>query len=196
MAATHKWSAARLGNFLTRFTFNRGVLIVVPECYWAGHEADLLVVDSKTMKLIDVEIKISRADLKADVGKAKWWHRDLPYHDADGKWIDWHERQKIHTCLPEPRLWPPKIWKHYYCMPAEIWEPGLVDVIPKHSGILLVSGDPDDYNLVKSHRKAIANKEAKPITPQQALDIARLAGLRLWEAKQTIEDLLREKENQ
>lgn len=44
---------------------------VVPNCYFAGGEMDLLVV-SRAGYLIEVEIKLSRADWKADAGKSKW----------------------------------------------------------------------------------------------------------------------------
>ena len=43
-------------------------LVMVPNCYWTGDECDLLVVRND-LRLVDVEVKISRSDLKADAGK-------------------------------------------------------------------------------------------------------------------------------
>lgn len=167
-----------------RATFRRGCLIIVPECYWAGHEADLLVV-TEDRRLIDVEIKISRADLRADLDKDKWWQRGIPWS------VPWRERDDFHTVLPEPRRWPPKIWKHYYCMPRAIWTPELAEAMRSTSGVLLISGEPQQP-FVEQERKATPNRKAEKISPEDCLDIARLAGLRMWEAKQTIENLLRE----
>lgn len=69
------WSEHAIARALVRQTFNRKYLVVVPNCNWTGHECDLLVV-TENLRIIDVEIKISRADLKADAKKEKWWHRE------------------------------------------------------------------------------------------------------------------------
>jgi hypothetical protein len=100
-------------------TFQRQALILVPECNWTGHECDLLVVH-KSMRIIDVEIKISRADFKRDAAKDKWWHR-IPVEEARARGLDWWTHR-------EHDDWPRKVWKHYFAMPREIWKPELADV--------------------------------------------------------------------
>lgn len=140
----------------------RRALLVVPRCHWTGHECDLLAVDRETLKLVDIEVKISRADLKADAKKDKWWS----YH--------WSRE-------PSPREWPPKVWRHYYALPAEVWRPELAASIPPRSGVLLLERDQRGAT-VRVARRAVPNKQAKPISPSDAIDLARLCGLRMWDA--------------
>lgn len=73
--------------------------------------------------------------------------------------------------------WPPRVWKHYYCMPKEIWRDDLLAVIAPVSGVLLVHS-----MSIVSLRRAKCNRDAKPIDAEDAIDIARLAGLRMWDA--------------
>lgn len=163
------WTEQQIAAHLARFTFQRKHL-VVPNCNWTGNECDLLVV-APNLRIIDVEIKISRADLKADADKDKWWHSfdrmiDGPYPRMD-------ESRKPRR----PREWPPRVWKHYYCMPKEIWKPELLRCISPVSGVLLVGNQ-----MIWSERRAKCNRDAKPIDAEDAIDIARLAGLRMWAA--------------
>lgn len=163
-----KWTEHTIGRALCRQTFNRKALVLVPNCNWTGYECDVLIVESQ-LRIIDVEIKISRADLKADLKKDKWWHT-LTYR-AMGP--------------AAPRHWPHKVWKHYYAMPKAIWTPDLVDFLPANSGILLL-GEPGKYEQVQLSvqcaRPAKPNRDAEKLAPAAVLDIARLANLRMWEA--------------
>jgi hypothetical protein len=150
-----------------------GKTLVVPNCSWAGWEADLLIIDGK-LRIIDVEIKISRSDLKADLKKDKWWRfrpwsRRTMKNDAKGR---------------QRRSWPDKAWKHYYALPREIWTEALIPSIPACSGIILVSADArySSGYLASVYRAAVPNRDAKPISPADAIDIARLASLRMWAA--------------
>lgn len=158
-----KWSEAIIAKGLAFKLLNRSVLIV-PNCGWTGHECDLLVID-KSMRIIDVEVKISRSDLKADPKKAKWWA---------GR--PWSRKAK------GPRQWPDKVWKHYYALPKEIWDAKLLATLPEPSGVVLVSPDSRFSGglLVDIIRHAKPCKEAKPISPADAIDLARLTSLRLW----------------
>lgn len=154
-----KWTEASMARAIVRNLFHNAVL-AVPCCGWTGHEADLLVV-TKDLRLIDVEIKISRSDLKADLGKDKWW-----------KYRPWSRRH-----LPaERREWPDKVWKHYYVMPAAVWTSALTADIPATSGVLLA----DDNGRLEVFRRATPCRDAKPIGAADAVDIARLASLRMW----------------
>lgn len=141
-------------------------LLVVPNCCWAGHEADLLAVDVRSRRLIEIEIKVSRADLKADAKKDKW--RPLRWWAR----VD-HGRR---------RQWPDKVWKHYYALPAELWSEELIQCIPDPSGIILVTRDERfSYGArVVVHRRAVCNRDAKPIGDGDVLDIARLLNFRYW----------------
>lgn len=163
------WSEFTIGRLLARGVFKDG-LVVVPNCTVTGHECDLLVVNRKLM-LIDVEVKISRADLKADAAKDKWWRH---YERIEGRL----------SRVDPPRHvdWPPKVFMHYYAMPREIWTP---DLLPKlgspQSGVILCGVDSDgrfDYTV---ERRAGRNPEAKPIAPAALINIARLASLRMWD---------------
>jgi hypothetical protein len=75
------WSERLIARAIALQTFKRRYLMAVPNCNWTGHECDLLVV-TDNLRIIDVEVKISRADLKADAKKEKWWHRKLLGHAA------------------------------------------------------------------------------------------------------------------
>ena len=162
-----KWSEAIIAKGLAFKLLNRSVLIV-PNCGWTGHECDLLVID-KSMRIIDVEVKISRADLKADAKKDKWYH---------GR--PWSRSRVVGSA----RLWPEKVWKHYYVMPKDIWDAKLLATINEASGVVLVSHDSRFTGglMVDIIRNAKPCKDAKPICPADAIDLARLTSLRLWTA--------------
>lgn len=161
-SAPGAWTAAAITRAVIRSqVFNRNV-VAVPCTNWAGHECDLLVIE-KRLRIIDLEVKISRSDLKADLKKSKWWHAPT-----------WRNPRQ----LVERREWPDGIWKHYYAMPAEIWDPKLLAAIPEASGVLLLQRP----HSVRVLRRAKPNSKAQPISAADAIDIARLAGLRMWDA--------------
>lgn len=147
--------------------FHRRVL-VVPNCGWTGSECDLLVL-TQDLRIVDVEIKISRQDLKADIKKDKWWVT-RPWSRSN------HQRLR--------REWPDKCWKHYYAVKADVWHASLLATIPTASGVILVAPDGRCNAGVKLDiiRQAKPNKDAKPICPADAIDLARLASLRMWAA--------------
>lgn len=156
-------------------TLARKCVVLVDNCNWTGYECDVLAVTTD-LRIIDVEVKISRADLKADAKKDKWWHRQ--------SW-GWPSREPPPAT---PRDWPPKVWKHYYALPKEIWKEELLDFLPsKASGVLLLDavGYPRATNQVMRVdcvRRATPNKTATRLKSEQVMDIARLANLRMWEA--------------
>jgi hypothetical protein len=158
----------------------RKCLLLVDNCSWTGAECDVLAV-TRNLRIIDIEIKISRADLKADAGKDKWWHRGFGHWEGgkDGKWV----RPK-----PVARLWPHRIWKHYYAMPKEVWRDELLDCLASPaSGVILLHEWPANTNVVaKVMRRAKPDRDAKPIEAAAVLDIARLANLRMWDAYEQI----------
>lgn len=170
----YPWGEAVIAQALVRQVFKRQTVCVVPNCNWTGAECDLLMVEPR-LRIIDVEIKISRSDLKADADKDKWWRRP--------GW--WQGNQRPPST---PLEWPRKVWKHYYALPAAIWKPELVDALPSPaSGVILLKAVRHYENSVPVvyagvARRAKPNADAKPLGPAEVAHIARLASLRLWDA--------------
>lgn len=162
------WSESLIGRGLANGSIFQRSVLIVPNCGWTGHECDLLVI-TKDLRIIDIEIKISRADLKADLKKDKWWH--------SRPWSRRHVSKVMRT-------WPDKCWKHYYALPQSIWDDKLLLDLPPTSGILLLEQDERCSGGLRISVKRMAkpNREAKPITAPDAIDIARLASLRMWSA--------------
>ena len=80
------------------------------------------------------------------------------------------------------REWPAKVWKHYYALPREIWTPELFDCLPSpHSGVLLLESVRGQLRMT-CERMAKPQRDAKQIDPADAVNIARLASLRMWDA--------------
>lgn len=161
-----------IGRSLAVQVFHHKCLVVIPNCTWPGAECDLLCV-RPDLRLVDVEVKISRADLKADKGKDKWFH---PWDWRTKGWVP--RKQQV----LEPRPYPAKIWKHYYALPEEIWKDGLEADIQPVSGILLMRLYPDGHVGSYVKRQAKPNRDAVAISPADVVDIARLASTRMWDA--------------
>jgi hypothetical protein len=170
-----KWTETKIARVLARRTFESH-LCSLPNCTWTGDEIDLLVV-TRCLRIIDVEIKISRGDLKADKDKAKWWHQ--PWGDwVAGKWVS------------PPRVakpWPRKVWKHYYAMPEEMWRQDLLDHIQPVSGVLLVCGQRIGFESVRCVKRAKPCRDANYLTAAEVVQVARLASLRMWDAYKAVE---------
>lgn len=167
-----KWTESNITRTLAQQVFNRN-LVLVPNCSWPGSECDLLVI-TENLRIIDVEVKISRSDLKREASKDKWYH-------------NWN--YNLDTATREKRDWPRKVWKHYLAMPEAIYEPSLLTCLPSEkSGIILLipKNNRFDYRVV---RKATPDKSADKITPEMAIDIARLASIRMWKTYEKLEKI-------
>jgi hypothetical protein len=174
-----KWTEGTIAAQLAREVF-KSDLCVLPNTVWTGHETDLLVCTTD-LYLIDVEIKISRTDLKKDKEKDKWWRTSWGhFNKVTGK----YEKQVT------PREYPVKIWKHYYAMPQTIWKDELLGDIQPISGILLVH----DNGHIECIKRAKPNRSAKKILVEHAIELARLASFRMWRAYDQVE-LLQEQLN-
>ena len=170
-----KWTEGIIAGTIARQTLASKCVVLVDRCTWTGNECDVLAVTTD-LRIIDVEVKISRADLKADAKKDKWWHAyNWRLH---GNVPNWKDRPR------ERREWPPKVWKHYYAMPADIWKPELLNALPStRSGVILLREQRSGaIALAEVVRRAQPNKDAGRITPEDVIDIARLANLRMWDA--------------
>ncbi len=178
-----EWNEHMIARAISLQTLARKCVVLVDNCNWTGHECDVLGVTTD-LRIIDVEIKISRSDLKADAHKDKWWRRyyDGTYEDVVLLGGRTSRRQVQKT---EARQHPPKVWKHYYCLPANIWKPDLLEFLPSPaSGILLVREQRNSQTPIAVHveRRATPAKDATRLKPEHVMDIARLANLRMWEA--------------
>lgn len=190
------WSEHKIAAAMARQTFQRKSIVLVPNCNWTGHECDLLVV-TKDLRIIDVEVKISRSDLKADAKKEKWWHRTLAGHDETRD-----ENGRLRTRRPiydsHARIWPPRVWKHYYALPADIWSDELLDCLPSPASGVITLWDSKTKNHFGGQYVATVVRRAKPardarrLDAAQAVDVARLANLRLWDAYAQRDSALRE----
>lgn len=174
-----KWNEGLIARVISQQVLNRRCVVLVDNCNWTGYECDVLAVTTD-LRIIDVEIKISRADLKADAKKDKWWHRQGygHYELIDGK--------RVHVPAPSvARQHPVKVFKHYYAMPADIWKPDLLTCLPSPaSGVILLHEPRRGHTQITAsvERRATPNKDALRLKPEQVVDIARLANLRMWEA--------------
>lgn len=175
-----KWSEGLIAAAIARQTLANKCVVLVDNCNWTGHECDVLAVTTD-LRIIDVEVKISRADLKADAGKDKWWHRFISgYEEAQASWGAY--RKAVHSQVA--RQWPPRVWKHYYAMPAEIWRDDLMAALPSpKSGVLLLHARDGGRLDVVCRRRATPDRNAQRLSAEQAMDIARLANIRMWAAR-------------
>lgn len=167
------YTADRICAALARKTF-AGALCVVDRCSRLGSECDLLVVTTN-LRAIDVEVKISRADLKADRKKDKWFN-----FRGFGRMVD-----GLRVPPPEPLDWPKNVWKHYYAVAAPIWSDELLEHCQPKSGVVTVKLNADgSLHHVHVKRRCTTNRANTPLTPEVVVDIARLASLRMWNAYQ------------
>ena len=156
------WSAKTVGHAVLHHIMDKAA-IVVPNCNYTGYEADLLVVPSNR-KFVDVEIKIDRSDLKADMKKDKWWVRS------------WRKEEVR-------REFAPDIWKHYFVMPAKVWDDKLLGDIPATSGVITIDSYPHTGSKVRAKVVKVAkpNRAAKTVTPEECFALGRLCNLRMWD---------------
>lgn len=172
-----KWTEQIICRTISTQIFNRRCILLIDNCQWTGHECDVLGV-TMDMRIIDIEVKISRADFKQDAKKEKWWHRPWNWQYELG-----HEHG---APAPDRKLSHPiKVWKHYFAMPEEIWKPELLEFLPSQSSGVLLLREPKNLQLiptVKIVKHAKPDRKADRITPADILDIARLQNIRMWEA--------------
>lgn len=174
-ANSGKWSEKRIAYALATGYFKSRSVVFIPNCIWTGAEADVLVVEM-SRKLIDVEIKISRADFKADARKQKWWHVNKV--KKNGVWT--REKESV-------KDWPDSVWKHIYVLPKEEWREDLLEhMASDKSGIVLIE-EIDGRIIFTDYKKPVKNKDALILTERQVLDIARLANVRMWQTYRDIE---------
>ncbi|MBP7509387.1 MAG: MmcB family DNA repair protein [Prolixibacteraceae bacterium] len=144
------------------FSYRRN--LVIPNVSWGFniHECDLLVV-TKSGYLIEVEIKISKSDLKADMKKEHNHH-------------DHYNRVK----------------ELYFAMPENLAEDKeCIDLVPENAGIILVSKwkpnwHKDLFVQARTIRKSKVNKAAGKLYDNEKYQLARLGTMRIWSLKKKI----------
>lgn len=139
--------------------------LVVPNVSWGMniHECDVLIL-SDAGYATEVEIKISKADLKKERTKRHGHH-------------DYHNRIK--------RL--------FFAFPAALW-PKLddaLDCVPERAGILLVTprGHAPGWGplwRVETQRDCVTNKAAGKFSDSERYKLARLGALRVWGLKKKL----------
>lgn len=173
-----KWTERNITHALAQNFFGNQNIVLVPNCGFTGHECDLLVV-TQDLRIIDVEVKISKEDFKADAKKEKWWASTVLNEDT-GRY------QRVHP--PIKRTHPIKIWKHYYAMPKEIWKSEMVEFLPSENCGLILLSEKGSRIIPNLERRAIPDRKADKISAHDAINIARLANIRMWNAFQQLNE--------
>lgn len=172
------WSEGVIARAVATQTLARKCVVLVDRCNWTGRECDVLAVTTD-LRVIDVEVKISRADFKADASKEKWWHRRNNWRfECDNA----HYAQHGAPAPDMRRQWPPRVWKHYFAVPADIWTDELLEFMPSPACGLLLAREHRGAVELNCARRAKPNGSADRLSPADAVDIARLANLRMWDA--------------
>ena len=128
--------------------------------YWPGHESDMLVI-TRDMKAIEIEIKISKQDFKADRLKKKW----------SGFTVHKHSKSKVKN----------KIWKHYFCMPSHLYSKDILEFLPNpNCGVILLKMH--KCGTITHHfvKNAKAFKNCSLLSKRDVYNVARLVNLRYW----------------
>ncbi|KAG1434714.1 hypothetical protein G6F57_021463 [Rhizopus arrhizus] len=106
----------------------------------------------------------------------------------EGQVVASSSRSRMYAQQFELREWPRQVWKHYYALPAEIWTDELLDCLGSPaSGVLLLTNE-GGQEKARVRSAATPNRDAKIISPAAAVDIARLASLRMWDAYARLEE--------
>jgi hypothetical protein len=138
--------------------------VIVPNVSWGAgfnHECDLLVVNHRTFVCTEVEIKVSKSDMKADL---------LKPHGHKSNRIKY-----LYFAIPV-----------YLLVTAEEILPataGIITVEKLQGGRL---NDPYYYYETHIHRRSQANKASRPLTEKEVINITRLGCMRIWKLKRQL----------
>lgn len=123
---------------------------IVPNVSWGllSHECDLLVV-RKSGYAIEVEIKVSRSDLKKD-------------------------EQKRHGHIE----WQNRIKELYFAVPDKLLGSAL-EFVPINAGIITVGRNNVGVTYAHIERPAVSNKHSRALDHAEMLTLARLGSMRI-----------------
>lgn len=150
---------------------NVGISIIVPNVSYGflNHEADLLRVMPSGF-LYEYEIKVSRADLRADFKKKKWAYMETSRND--------------------------KIKKFYYAVPGCLSEYAL-EIVPKNRGVISIGSTGRIYprGKIQILREPVINKFARKLTMNEQFKIAKLGCMRIQSLSRKISDIKHDLKN-
>ena len=152
-----KIGATKIAEAVVRTVFPIPRHLCVPNVSWSllPYEADLICV-TQSGYMIEVETKISMADLKRDRDKAKWRYRQF-------------------TEL---------VSRFYYAVPSKLADhPNFMDHVREGAGVIVVSRDPR-WGLVGSTKREATKTSARPLTKGEQFKLARVASFRVWSPQQ------------
>ena len=149
--------------------FDYRINLIVPNVSWGffySHEADIVVL-TKAGYLYEVELKVSRSDMKADLKKR---HRG----DEDSFRQQWENK---------------KLKYLYYAFPNDLLNLAL-EILPLHVGLLSVTQG-------QNHHRAIVTEARKPkvlnnykLTADEKYQLARLGCIKVWKYKKAYLDII------
>lgn len=126
------------------------------------HECDLIVIRNKSLYALEVEIKMSVSDLKAERKKQRYIRYGVDcYHDSD---------------VGMSQMFKEK----WFAMPEKMKQKGL-ELIPDYAGLLIIN----EHGGVKIARKA-KKLNSQPLTQGQRTDLLRLGVMKCYKLKQRI----------
>ncbi|MGL6119738.1 MAG: hypothetical protein ACRC0V_04465, partial [Fusobacteriaceae bacterium] len=124
-----------------------------------SHEMDVLLI-SKSNYLTEIEIKISKSDLKVDFKKKHNHPIQLGNYRID------QNGEKVLTH-------PITIKQQYFAIPYYLMD--CIELIPQHFGVLIVK----ENGFIKEVRKPRVNK-ARTLTDEEVLHLATLQAKKYW----------------
>lgn len=151
-------SEIELALFHYCFKKNKAILPRVKRGYIVNHECDMLLC-SKNNYLTEIEIKVSIADIKADL-KKKHGHND-------------DRLKKVIFCIPKELL-----KKAEEIIPQEfgIWTVEYKEVTVYH----FYESKKEFQYIIKEFRKAQTKKDVQKVSEEVVLEMWRLSSLRYW----------------
>lgn len=193
-------TSADITRALALFHWTHRREVCVPNCHFAGQEADLLVLRPSGW-LEEVEIKISVSDFRKDFTHKPNKHRRLslgnPKRRSCHSWARAEDRGVFDSGNPShvptsrfgggdgmvtsfndyTTLSPHLIRKFWFAVPADL-QPKVETEIPAHAGLLVMHAHPSSIRCEVVKPAPLLN--ARKLTDAEQFKLARLACVRYW----------------
>jgi hypothetical protein len=134
--------------------------VIIPNVSWGiglDYEADLIVV-SKAKYVTEIELKVSKSDLKRDRDKRKW--KPKPEYDFRGELYN-------------------VVKKQFFGIPEDLGDS--INFIPSHCGVIMVR--PNGRCHMERAPRIL---KARPLSGKEYLHALHLASMRTWTLKETL----------
>lgn len=144
--------------------FNPRKNVIVPNVSWGwglNYEADLVVLYPSGWA-VEIEIKCSKSDLKADAKKMKWY----AWNPLRGKVFQ----------------------RFFYAIPDTLATPEIIAGLPEEAGVLTVS----ENGIVSQLRPAKKNLNAVKVSDERRLKLLHLGVMRVWDLKEVLQKYVQE----